>query len=154
MNKNALLLPILFLIHTATYPAYSIEVFYNVDDPAGDVESSMAGHDINNYVSRIDITNAYVYVEDDAIVFELSFNGNPITPDEAVSITKDKNYEYQFQYSVTALIGEVLSKIIIVSEYGVVTQGGMESMYMRAVVMIQRGEEWLVPYLERNITIS
>lgn len=47
-----------------------------------------------------------------------------------------------------------MSKVRVVTEYGVVTGGGTSGMFMKAVVSIIRGDEILEPYLERNVTIS
>jgi hypothetical protein len=155
MTRNIILFTILSLLLLLNfYPVLSLEVLYNVNDASGDVEPFISGHDINDYVSRIDITNVYVYVDGGAIIFELRFVDQPITPDEAVYLAFNKTFEYQFRCTVTVLIGGVLSNIQIVSEYGITSIGESEYRYMRAVAMILRGDEWLVPYLERNITIS
>ena len=52
---------------------------------------------------------------------------------------------------MTVPIGGVLSKIRIVSEYRTTTLGEMEEMYMRVVVIILRGDKWLIPYLDLEL---
>lgn len=155
MKRSILLLSIILLIISNALPIYSLEVLYNMDDTSGDAEPAIAGHDINNYLSRIDITNTYVYIENNTIIFETSFSDNPITPEEAVTIAKNKYYEYGFGYEITLLIGGVLSNITIGPLYGIVKKEGAEPYsYLAAVVNILRGGEWFLIDYETNITIS
>ena len=120
-----------------------------MDDAVGDVEYVFST-ELSEYVDRIDVVNVKIYIEGENLVFKVRFKGDPLTPEEVVSLMVNNQYRYSFSLQTVLLVGGELSQVGIGLGYTTVSKGETEYMYIFAQVSIDKPFLWM----EENITIS
>jgi len=99
-----------------------------VDDAVGDVEYVFST-ELSEYVDRIDVVNVKIYIEGENLVFKVRFKGDPLTPEEVVSLMVNNQYRYSFSLQTVLLVGGELSQVGIGLGYTTVSKGETEYIY-------------------------